>query len=144
MKQENISTITVSVCVNATIEQVWTMMNEATHITKWYAASTDWHAPSATNDFIVGGRSNIRMEAKDGSFGFNFEWTYTNIIPLQQVDYILDDGRKVSITYQPTEAGILVTETFDPENENSYELQQMGWQSILTNFKQYVESHLNP
>ena len=94
----------------------------------WYSASPDWHTPNADNDIIEHGRFNFRMEAKDGSMGFNYEGAYT-----------LDDDRKVEITFTKMENGILITENFEPEAQNSIEMQKQGWQAILDNFKKKTE-----
>ena len=133
--------ITVEVTVNAPIEKIWEKFNTPAHITKWYAASDDWHAPAAENDFKVGGKSNTRMEAKDGSVGFDFEWTYTKIKDHEAIDYTIVDGRTVSINFQNTDNGVKITETFEAEDVNSIELQQGGWQAILNNFKKYAEQN---
>lgn len=133
--------ITVTALINAPIQKVWQFWHEAAHITKWNAASDDWHAPHATIDFKVGGKCLCRMEAKDGSVGFDFEWTYTRIIHLKEIDSVLADNRTVQTTFEEKPEGVLVTEIFEAENQNSHELQQMGWQAILNNFKKYTESH---
>ncbi|ULQ54133.1 SRPBCC family protein [Flavihumibacter fluvii] len=135
------NSITISTTVNAPVDKVWNCFNTPAHITQWCFASEDWHAPAASSDFVIGGKSNIRMEAKDGSFGFDFGWTFDNIIPLKLVAYTMEDGRKAAVTFQETDAGVTVTEQFDPEQENPHDMQRAGWQSILDNFRKYVESH---
>lgn len=132
--------ITVEATINAPLENVWTSWTEPEHLTKWCAASDDWHAPSATNDLRVGGRFLTRMEAKDGSAGFDFEGTCTDVAEGQRIEYVMDDGRKVLVTFSPEGEGTRVTEVFDPETENPREMQEAGWQSILNNFKTYTES----
>ena len=132
-------TITVETLVNASIEKVWTFWTKPEHITKWNAASDDWHTTRAENDLRIGGKFLSRMEAKDGSFGFDFEGIYDAIIINKKISYTLLDDRKVTITFSPTENGVQVTETFEAETENTLELQKFGWQAILTNFKNYVE-----
>lgn len=132
--------ITVTTTVQAPIETVWKAWTAPEHITRWNAASADWHCPRALNDLRAGGRFNARMEARDGSMGFDFEGEYTEIIPQQKIAYIMDDQRKVVVTFAPTGTATQLTETFDAETENSLEMQQAGWQSILDHFRVYVEA----
>lgn len=134
-------TITVETLVNASIEKVWTFWTKPEHITKWNAASDDWHTTRAENDLRIGGKFLSRMEAKDGSFGFDFEGVYTDVIINGKISYTLLDDRKVTITFSQTENGIQITETFEAENQNPLELQKLGWQAILNNFKNYVENN---
>lgn len=141
MENVNATPITVTTTVNAPIEKVWEYFNTPKHVEHWCAASDDWHVPHAESDFTVGGRSNTRMEAKDGSFGFDFEWTYTAIKENELVTYTLNDDRKVAVQFEQTPDGVLLTETFDPESENPAEMQRAGWQAILDNFKKYTESN---
>lgn len=131
--------ITIEASINAPIEKVWQYWTEPHHITQWNNASDDWHTTKAENDLRIGGVFTSRMEAKDGSFGFDFGGTYTDVKTNQLISYTLDDDRKVSISFIKNDNQILVTETFEPENENSLELQKGGWQAILNNFKKYVE-----
>jgi uncharacterized protein YndB with AHSA1/START domain len=131
--------ITITTTINATLDKVWNFWNNPKHITNWYFASSDWHCPKAENDLQVGKSFNIRMEAKDGSFGFDFEGEYTKITEFQLIEYILADSRTVITTFEKNQNTILVTQQFDPENENPLELQQNGWQAILDNFKKQVE-----
>ncbi|MAP54947.1 SRPBCC family protein [Altibacter sp.] len=132
--------IKVSVMVEAPLDFVWTCWVTPKHITQWNHASPDWHTPGATNDLKEDGRFSYRMEAKDGSVGFDFEGTYTEIKEKERIAFTLDDGRGVRVLFIPKEDGVLVEETFDPEEENSKELQRSGWQAILNSFKTYVES----
>jgi uncharacterized protein YndB with AHSA1/START domain len=132
--------ITISVTITASIEKVWNYWTLPEHITNWTFASDDWHSPKATNDLQVKGKFYTRMEAKDGSFGFDFEGVYTHIEMYKFIEYVMADGRMVKISFTTEGANTLVTESFDPENENSRELQQQGWQAILNNFKKYVEA----
>jgi len=134
-----IETITVETLVNAIIEKVWEFWTKPEHITKWNHASDDWHTPRAENDLQIGGKFLSRMEAKDGRFGFDFEGIYDEVLTNEKISYTLLDDRKVSITFLPTENGVQVTETFEAETMNTLELQKMGWQAILNNFKKYVE-----
>jgi uncharacterized protein YndB with AHSA1/START domain len=131
--------ITVSTLVNAPLEKVWNCWTAPEHIIHWNFASNDWCAPSAENDLRIGGKFKSRMEAKDGSLGFDFEGVYTNVLENKCIEYILADDRKVKIEFITKVNQIEVIETFDPENENPVEMQQGGWQAILNNFKKYVE-----
>jgi len=136
------SKITVEATVAASIDMVWESWTAPQHIQKWNNASEDWHTPKATNDLRTGGNFLTRMEAKDGSFGFDFEGTYTEVIKHEFIAYELGDGRKVSITFENYGASTKVVETFDPENENPIDMQKDGWQAILNNFKTYTENNL--
>ena len=131
--------ITVEANINASVEKVWTFWTEPTHITKWNAASDDWHTPHAENDLRVGGKFLSRMEAKDGSFGFDFGGIYDDVILHEVIAYTLGDGRKVKITFKGKENETEVIVTFDAETENPIEFQQQGWQAILDHFKKYAE-----
>ena len=133
--------ITVEVTVNAPIEKVWKFWNEPEHITNWAFASEDWEAPFAENDLRTDGRFKTTMAAKDKSFSFDFTGTYTNVQNHESIAYTIDDGRKVSVTFKANGDATQITETFDPENENSEEMQRGGWQAILNNFKKYVENN---
>lgn len=133
--------ITVSTYINAPMEKVWKFWNEPAHVTKWCFASEDWEAPYAENDLKVDGKFKTRMSAKDNSAGFDFEGVYTRVDHHKRIDYVMADGRKVSTLFTPMGEGVHVTETFEMENENSAELQRQGWQAILDNFKNYVESN---
>jgi len=139
MGTDNNSKITVETTVNGSIEEVWKYWTEPQHITKWYNASEDWHALFSENDLKVGGRFLTRMEAKDGSFGFDFSGTYDEVKLNELISYILDDDRKVKITFAGEENKTKIIQNFEAEKTNSIELQQKGWQAILDNFKRYVE-----
>ncbi len=132
--------LTVTTTINKNIKTVWDAFTLPQHITNWYFASSDWHAPFAENDVRIGGKFKIRMEAKDGSFGFDFSGTYTNVVLHKQLDYTLDDKRLVSVSFKEENNQTVVTQSFEPETENTIELQQQGWQMILDNFKSYTES----
>lgn len=134
------SSISISSIVNAPAQVVWDCYTQGPHIMGWNFASDDWHCPSATVDLRVGGTATSRMEAKDGSFGFDFSYTYDEVAPLSRLAFHLEDGRKVVTTFTPVAAGIEVSTIFDPEKQNPAEMQRAGWQSILDNFKVYVES----
>lgn len=131
--------ITVSTVVNAPIEQIWKAWNAPEHITQWYFASDDWHAPHAVNDLQFGKKFCIRMAAKDGSFAFDLIGEYVSIKEHEYIEYNLEDGRKVQITFEVVGDKVFIDETFEPEKENPEEMQRDGWQAILDNFKKYVE-----
>lgn len=137
--------ITVQTIINAPMEKVWTALNEPEHITKWAFADPSWEAPRAENDLRVGGKFMTRMQAKDGSAGFDFGGVYTNVVPNKVIEYdmSIDAGeagaRHVKTELEEVEGGVKVTQTFDPENINSMEMQRVGWQAILNNFKNYAE-----
>ncbi|HQF47760.1 MAG TPA: SRPBCC family protein [Flavobacterium alvei] len=132
-------TITVETLIKAPIEKIWEFWTNPEDITKWCTASEDWHTTRAENNLKTGGKFLTRMEAKDGSFGFDFEGIYTDVITNEKIGYTTLDDRKVDITFSQTESGIQITETFEAENENPIEMQKMGWQAILNNFKTYIE-----
>jgi len=133
--------ITVKNRVRASSEKVWDLWTSPEHIVQWNSPSPDWHSPKAENDIRPGGQFNIRMEARDGSFGFDFEGTYDEVIPHKLIAYTMGDGRKVETTFmeEGSETGIVTT--FDPENQNPIEMQRGGWQAILDNFKAYAENN---
>lgn len=133
------SIITVQVTIQATVEKVWNFWTDPKHIIHWNFASDDWHTPYAESDFRVGGKFSSRMEAKDGSFGFDFWGNFTKIVPYKYIETLLGDNRKVQVSFIEKNTETLLTETFEAEQENSAELQQAGWQAILENFKKYVE-----
>lgn len=133
--------ITIESLVGAPVEMVWRCWTEPAHITRWNFASDDWCCPSAENDLTPGGRYRARMEAKDGSFGFDFEATYDAVSDREALIYTLTDGRRVKTVFEPQKSSTRVTTTFDAEQENPVDMQRQGWQAILNNFKGYVEAH---
>lgn len=137
---QKLQTIIVSIIVQASMAKVWEYWNKPEHIIGWAFASDDWEAPAAENDLRVGGRFKIVMAAKDKSTSFDFTGTYTVLKEHSLIEYDLDDSRHVKVQFNQLPKGIHITETFDPEKENSEELQRSGWQAILSNFKKYVES----
>jgi uncharacterized protein YndB with AHSA1/START domain len=141
MEAVNKTTITVETTVNAPIEKVWKLWTLPEHITKWNNASDDWHTPFAENDLRAGGKFLSRMEAKDGSFGFDFGGEYDEIITNELIAYKIGDGRKVKIVFTSIGDETKVTETFEPESINSIDMQRGGWQAILDSFKKYVEAN---
>lgn len=131
--------ITIQTLVNASLENAWNVFTLPNAITQWNFAGEDWHCPMAQNDLQIGGSFLYRMEAKDGSFGFDFEGTYSEVVQYTMIAYAMPDGRKVKVLFEQTEKGILITESFDPENENPLDMQQMGWQMILDRYKTIAE-----
>jgi uncharacterized protein YndB with AHSA1/START domain len=134
-------TITVQNTVKAPVEKVWKFWTLPEHITKWSNASEDWHTPFAENDLRNGGKFISRMEAKDGSFGFDFGGVYDEVKTNEVIAYTLGDGRKVKINFSTEGDETKVVETFEAENTNPVEMQRGGWQAILDNFKKYTESN---
>lgn len=132
--------ITIKADIQVPVEKVWNAYTQPEHITRWNRASEDWHCPRAENDLKVGGKYNARMEAKDGSFGFDFEAIYDEIINKKKLSYNMLDGRNATTEFISDGNRTKVATTFDPENQNPVEMQQEGWQAILNNFKNYVES----
>lgn len=133
--------ITIDAVVNAPNSKVWEIWTSPEHIVKWNHASDDWHTTTATNDLKVGGKFNSRMEAKDGSFGFDFWGIYDEIVTNKKIAYTLGDDRKVDVTFTEKDNGVEIISSFEAENENPIDMQKTGWQLILNNFKKYVESN---
>jgi uncharacterized protein YndB with AHSA1/START domain len=138
MKNEN--PITVRATVNAPVEKVWHCWITPEHITKWAFASDDWECSAAENDLRVGGISKTVLAAKDGSTSFDLIGTYTAVKEHALIEYNMEDGRHVKIEFFPQGSTTEVVETFDPEQENTEELQRSGWQAFMDNFKKHVES----
>ena len=132
--------ITIETLVNASLDKVWTAWITPDDINQWNTALETWHTLNSRNDLRVGGTFSFRMEAKDGSMGFDFGGTYTEVIPQQRIEYVLGDNRGVSVTFEAVEEGIRVVERFETEDVNAAEMQRQGWQAILTNFARYVEA----
>lgn len=135
------TSVTVKAFINAPVAKVWEYWTEPAHIVKWNNASEDWHTPSASNDLRVEGRFTSRMEARDGSQGFDFGGVYTAVDEHARIEYTMDDDRKVKILFDGDGQTTHVTETFDAENTFPVEMQRAGWQSILDNFKKYTEEN---
>jgi uncharacterized protein YndB with AHSA1/START domain len=133
--------ITVDAVINADTKKVWDYWTKPEHITKWNFASDDWHCPKAENDLRVGGKMNSRMEAKDGSFGFDFEGTYEEVTDEKKITYTMADGRQATTSFENLGGKTKTTTTFDAENQNPVEMQKGGWQAIMNNFKKYTESN---
>jgi len=133
--------ITVESTISAEPKKVWEYWTKPEHITKWNFAVDDWHCPRAVNDLKVGGKMNSRMEAKDGSFGFDFEAIYDEVVDQKKISYTMLDGRQATTDFQNLGGKTKLTTTFDAEDQNPVEMQKGGWQAILNNFKKYVEAN---
>ncbi|AKQ47142.1 hypothetical protein TH63_18255 [Rufibacter radiotolerans] len=140
MENEAKTTVTVETTVQQPVEKVWERWTTPEHITQWNFAADTWQCPNATNDLQPGGRFVWRMEAKDGSMGFDYSGTYEQVIPYKKIVGQLDDDRQVTITFDGQDGQTQVTETFEVEDQNSVDLQRAGWQAILDNFKKHAES----
>ena len=136
---EKKAVITIEAIINAPVQKVWEYWTKPVHIMQWNAASPDWHTPRAENDLRVGGSFSSRMEAKDGSFGFDFGGIYDVVTPHEYIEYILGDTRKVKTNFIAQGDATKVIVNFEAEAENSIEMQKGGWQAILDNFKKYTE-----
>lgn len=132
--------IKVEATVNAAVEKVWQQWNSPADIMQWNVADPSWHCPSSQNDLRVHGTFKNRMEAKDGSFGFDFEGTYDKVELHQEIAYTMADGRTVSTLFAETDGKTIMSTTFDAEQMNDPEFQKQGWQAILNNFVKHVES----
>ena len=132
--------ITVETLVKAEPGRVWDAWNTPDDIMQWNSAHESWHTTRSEVDLREGGTFVSRMQAKDGSEGFDFEGTYTRIVPGQSIEYRMSDGREVTVEFAEAPGGVLVRETFDAENEFPPEFQRQGWQAILDNFGRYVEA----
>ena len=141
METKNKTSITVESTVKAPVEKVWRFWTQPEHITKWAYASDTWHTPFAENDLKVGGKFMSRMEAKDGSVGFDFWGIYDAVIPNKYIEYTLGDERRVKIIFTGKDSETKITENFEAEGTNPVEMQRGGWQAILDNFKKYTEEN---
>ncbi|MCX6130716.1 MAG: SRPBCC family protein [Proteobacteria bacterium] len=135
------SKITIEAQVAAPVQKVWSFFTEPKHITQWNFADPSWQCPWVTNDLKLGGQYTARMEAKDGSFGFEFSAIYEHIILEKKISYKMSDGRKVTTEFQYLGDHTKIITIFDAEKENPEAMQKQGWQAILDNFKQYVEKN---
>ncbi len=140
MKQRKMM-ITVETKIKAPISKVWENWTKPEHIVNWNYATDEWHCPTASNDLKPRGKFNWRMEAKDGSMGFDFTGVYDQVIENETISYTMSDGRKVEITFTEIIGEVKLSESFEAEGTSSDEMQRAGWQSILENFKEYVESN---
>jgi uncharacterized protein YndB with AHSA1/START domain len=134
-------TITVEAIVNAPVEKVWKAWTTPGDITRWNSPSPDWHSPKAEHELKAGGQFNYRMEAKDGSAGFDFCGVFDVITPNRYIEYTIADGRKVKVNFIPDGPQTKVSETFEAEDQNAMEMQKAGWQAILDCFKNYAETN---
>lgn len=135
----NTPKISVEAIINAETKKIWNYWTAPEHISRWNFATADWQCPKAENDLRPGGKYFARMEAKDGSFGFDFEAVYDEVINEQKITYTMGDGRQATTTFENLDGATKVTTVFDAENSNPIEMQQQGWLAILNNFKKYVE-----
>lgn len=133
--------IKVETTIAAGTNKVWEYYTKPEHITGWNFATEDWQCPRAENDLRPGGKYFARMEARDGSFGFDFEAVYDEVVDQRKLTYTMDDGRQSTTEFEDLGSTTKVTTTFDAENANDLEMQRMGWQAILGNFKKYVEAN---
>jgi len=140
-KEKMSNKIVVTATVHAAIGKVWDDYTNPEHIIRWNFADPSWQCPSASNDMRVGGKYSARMEAKDGSFGFDFEAVYNEVIEGERFTYTMPNGRQASVVFKKDGDQTEVTVTFDPETEHPLEMQKNGWQAILDNFKKYTESN---
>jgi len=131
--------ITIAATIDANVDKVWEHWTNPESVKQWNAASDDWHTTQATNDLRVGGTFSFRMEAKDGSFGFDFGGEYIDVQQNEVIEFKMGDARKVRVTFTGNGSETIVTETFDAEETNPIEFQRNGWQAILNNFKTFVE-----
>ena len=141
METINKTVLTIKSTVKAPIEKVWKFWTEPAHIKNWNNASDDWHTTRAENDLRVGGKFLSRMEAKDGSFGFDFGGVYDEVKTNELIAYTLGDGRKVKVFFSGKDGETKIESTFEAEGTNPIEMQQGGWQAILDNFKKYTETN---
>lgn len=141
MKTITKSAITVKSTVKAPVDKVWNYWTRPEHIMQWNSASDDWHTPRAENDLRAGGKFFARMEAKDGSMGFDFGGVYDEVEENEYIAYTLGDDRKVEVTFSARGNETEIEETFEAENTNPIEMQKSGWQAILDNFKEYAETY---
>ena len=133
--------LTVSAEINKSKAQVWELFNKPEHIVKWNFAHESWECPSAKNDLKVGGKLELRMQAKDGSFGFDLVGIYDDVVENESLKYNFEDGRNIEVIFEKlSDHKTKVTQNFEPENQNPLEFQKEGWQAILDNFKKYSES----
>lgn len=137
----SVTKITVEATINAEPQKVWDYWTKPEHITKWNFATDDWQCPRAENDLRAGGKYFARMEAKDGSFAFDFEAIYNEVVDGQKIAYTMGDGRQATTTFENLDGSTKVTTVFDAESSNPVEVQQQGWLAILNNFKNYAEAN---
>lgn len=132
--------ITVEAATHVPVAKVWAAWNTPSDIVQWNTPDPSWHTPSSENDLRTGGKFKNRMEAKDGSFGFDFEGVYDNVELHKEITYTMGDGRMATTLFAEQNGKTTITTTFDAETQNEPEFQKQGWQSILNNFVKYIES----
>ncbi|HNS11441.1 MAG TPA: SRPBCC family protein [Bacteroidia bacterium] len=140
METKEKTKISIEVRLNIPLNKAWDVWTKPEHIVNWNFASEDWQCPKAEVDLRVGGKFTSRMEAKDGSFGFDFSGEFDKIKAKELLEYTLEDGRKVKVEFREESAETIVNESFEPENENPLDMQRQGWQMILNNYKKYAET----
>lgn len=133
--------IDIETIISADTKKVWDFYTKPEHITRWNFATDDWHCPKAENDLRVDGKYSSRMEARDGSFGFDFEAIYDEVVDQKKFTYTMTDGRKATTNFESLNGSTKITISFDAEKENPIDMQRDGWQAILNNFKKYVETN---
>ena len=131
--------VIVSALTQLDLQSTWDAWTKPEHIIHWTFASDGWHCPRAQSDLRTEGRFLTRMEAKDGSMGFDFEGTFLRVDPPFLLEYRMDDGRIAEVVFESKPEGTLITESFDPEKIHPVEMQKAGWQSILDNFVLYTQ-----
>lgn len=136
-----VTRITVEATVNAPVSKVWKVWNTPSDIIQWNSPDPSWHTPSSENDLRVGGKFKNRMEAKDGSFGFDFEGVYNQVELNKEITYTMGDERTATTLFTEQDGKTKVATTFDAETENDPEMQKQGWQAILDNFVKYTEAN---
>lgn len=132
--------ISIETLVRTDLATAWSTYNTPEDIVRWNMASDDWHSPRSQVDLREGGRFNTRMEARDGSMGFDFEGVYTRVVPQELIEYRMGDDRDVAVHFEPAGEGVRVRVEFDAEAQNPAEIQRQGWQAILDNYGRYAES----
>lgn len=133
--------VKIEVLIATSLAKAWSFWTDPKHITQWNFAIPEWHCPKANNDLRVGGQYSARMEARDGSFGFDLEAVYNEVIDQKKIVYTMSDGRQAATDFEQVGDKIKVTTIFDAENQNPVEMQKNGWQAILNNFKAYAEKN---
>lgn len=132
--------LTVETLARTDLDTAWRAYSNPDDITRWNSPDPGWHSPRSRVDLREGGSFSTRMEARDGSAGFDFEGTYTRVVPLELIEYRMSDGREAAVRFTREPEGTRIRVDFDPESENPPEYQQQGWQAILDSFARYVEA----
>lgn len=140
METQQATKVTIETTVNAPLAKVWETWNGPAHIMQWNSASPDWHCPKAETDLRTGGTFSSRMEARDGSMGFDFGGVYDEVRNGEYIAYTMGDGRKVQVSFTSKGDSTHISQTFEAENMHPVDFQKAGWQSIMDNHKKYTES----